>query len=72
MKLGAAAFSDATLGNPTANSGESCQYVFGVTSPPTQHELRQWHFANVPSRDAARGPERNEHLHQADPDLRVG
>ena len=28
VKLGAAAFSDATLGNPTANSGESCQYVF--------------------------------------------
>lgn len=28
IKLGAAAFSDATLGNPTGNSGESCQYVF--------------------------------------------
>lgn len=28
VKLGAAAFSDATLGNPTANSGESCQYIF--------------------------------------------
>lgn len=28
IKLGAVAFSDATLGNPTANSGESCQYVF--------------------------------------------
>lgn len=28
VKLGAAAFSDVTLGNPTANSGESCQYVF--------------------------------------------
>ncbi len=28
VKLGAAAFSDATLGNPTANSGESQQFLF--------------------------------------------
>ena len=73
VKLGAAASATPRWAIRPRTPAKAAGTSSSVMSPPTSTRTSAVALRKrARSRDAARGPERNEHLHQVDPDLRVG